>query len=71
MIPYEQMAARADHKMARYRSDAEQHRMISKQRTAKGEGFFELARRALGASGLLRIGKILSGSSNGPVQPAV
>lgn len=67
MIPYDQMKAMADQRMARYESDADRHRMISNER----RGLIELVKAGFARSGLDRIGKVLAGNGTGPVQPAI
>lgn len=73
MFPYEQMEARAQQKMDRYRSDAEAHRQVKAD--PHGPRLHELKNWIVGRSGLDRFGirriaQVLSGEESGPILPA-
>lgn len=73
MFPYEQMEARAQQKMDRYRAEAGRHRQVrGEERDEPGlpGRLWGRARSGLSRSGLGRIGSVLSGRESGPILPA-
>lgn len=73
MFPYEQMEARAQQKMDRYRAEARRHRQVRGDER-EGHGLpgrlWRGVKGGLGRSGLGRIGSVLSGKESGPILPA-
>ncbi len=70
MIPYQQMKTMADQKMANYREQAEDYRM-AQRKSSLGEFLKNIGRQGLSRSGASRVGNVLFGRHNGPVQPAI
>lgn len=70
MLPYEQMRAISEQRMDKYRADAERHRRIERPRQIR-DRMLAAVRTALDRSGLRRVGEILSGRQNWPIQPAI
>jgi hypothetical protein len=71
MIPYEQLRAQVDQKLARYQADAAGYRVLQSGRQRsnwlRGRSWGRRGSR-FGAS---RVGNPLFGGSQGPVQPAI
>ncbi len=74
MIPYEQQRAQVDQRLERYRADAHRYRSIREMRDP-GPGFasrlLAIGRSGFTRSGASRVGSVLFGRENGPVQPAI
>jgi len=69
MLPYNEIRAISEQKIERYMAEAERHRLVERpdragQRTALVIAFLD-------RSGLSRIGAVLTGRPNRPIQPAI
>jgi len=69
MLPYEQMRAISEQRMDKYRADAVRHRRI--ERPDRNGYRIAAVRAFLAGSGLSRIGAVLRGRPNRPIQPAM
>jgi hypothetical protein len=69
MLPYDQIRAISEQKIERYRSEADRHRLV--QRPDRAGNWIEAVRAVLDRSGLSRIGAVLTGRPNRPIQPAI
>ncbi len=74
MIPYEQQKAQLDQRIDRYRFEAQSHRSVREihgPRESLADRLRSLGRIGLTRSGASRVGTVLFGRENGPIQPAI
>lgn len=69
MLPYDEIRAINEQKRDRYRAEARRHRLID--RPDRSRIRFAGVRAILARSGLSRIGAVLAGRPNRPIQPAI
>jgi hypothetical protein len=69
MLPYDQIRAMNEQKIDRYRAAAERHRLI--ERPDRAGQRMAAVRAVLVRSGLSRVGAVLIGRTNRPIQPAI
>lgn len=69
MLPYEQLRAISEQRRDKYRADAERHRLIERPNRLS-QRLLAAVQAALDRSGLRRVGEVLSGKNNRPIQPA-
>jgi hypothetical protein len=69
MLPYNEIRAVSEQKIERYRAEAERHRLL--ERPGGAGHRIGAVRALLVRSGLSRIGAVLKGRPNRPIQPAI